>query len=116
MSIDLPKRREQIQEILRKHKPLLTCLACELEPRLGYQTGNYDGEMKMPFVYPVGAFYELFTLFCPKCGFRCGPHLDLQAVVTSWHRSNTRNSEHHVLVWSISYETQMTKDNKPEAA
>lgn len=102
------ERREWIKKKLQQHKPMRVCLGCSSEPRLGYSHGKYSEDSpKLPYPHKIGANFEAFTLYCPNCGFKAGPFIDLQAAISAWHTSNLENDAFYAERWMEQYEKQM---------
>ena len=102
------KRREWITKRLQSHSPMRACLGCMMKPRLGYDHGKYnETSPKLPSKLKPGAYFEAFTLYCPNCGFKVGPFMDLSAVISAWHRTNMPNDDLYAQLWTEQYERQM---------
>jgi hypothetical protein len=99
------ERLQQIKEKLQRHKPMRICLGCGSEPRLGYSHGEYDeNSPKLAYPYKLGQKFEAFTLYCPGCGFRVGPFMDLQAAISAWHTANKPGDPFYAERWAEQYE------------
>jgi len=111
------KRRQYIKERLQQHKPMRECLGCGSQPKLAYQSGEYT-KTSPPLAYPpkIGADYEAFILHCPNCGYRVGPFMDLQPVITAWHMSNLENSPQHLKLWQEEYNQLIAVFDDPSVA
>jgi transcription elongation factor Elf1 len=95
------ERKKELAEILRRHKEhfggFLTCLRCNVEPKLTYKVDDSN--------------IESFVFYCPKCGFTGHQFEYLQPAITCWYFSNRR--EHHTRVmWNERYQNQIAERKK----
>ncbi|MEZ9525698.1 hypothetical protein [Enterovibrio norvegicus] len=111
-----------IAEIVKSHKDDLNpCLSCAVHPKLGY---DYGTETKQKYEQrqgdtPAGWVektfnYELFTFYCPSCGFKSEPLENIVAAISFWHTTNTPRSEGHAERWLAQYDAQQKE--KEQAA
>jgi transcription elongation factor Elf1 len=91
-------RKKEIAEVLQRHKQhfggFMTCLRCNVEPKLRYTVLD-SGE-------------DSFTFHCSECGFTANEFENLQAAITCWYVFNRR--EHHTRVmWNERYQEQIAE-------
>lgn len=102
---------------MHMHTPMRECLGCGTSPRLGYSHGEYNADSpKMAYPHLIGSYFEAFTLYCPNCGFKVGPFMNLQAAISAWHTTNTPSDPFYAERWADEYEKQMLeRDQQAES-